>query len=63
MYNILLEFGIPTKLVSLIETYLNETCSKVRIGKHLSDASSIQNCLKLGDNLSPLVSDCFFYRL
>jgi hypothetical protein len=33
---------------------LNETYSKVRIGKHLSDSFPIQNGLKLGDVLSPL---------
>jgi hypothetical protein len=32
---------------------LNETCSKVRIGKHLSDSFLIQNGLKLGNALSP----------
>jgi hypothetical protein len=36
LYNILIEFGIPLKLVSLIKMCLNETYSKVRIGKHLS---------------------------
>jgi hypothetical protein len=34
---------------------LNETYSKVRIGKHLSDSFPIQNCLKQGDALSPLL--------
>jgi hypothetical protein len=34
---------------------LNETYSKVRIGKHLSDSSPIQNGLKQGDALSPLL--------
>jgi hypothetical protein len=32
---------------------LNETYSKVRIGKHLSDSFLIQNDLKEGDALSP----------
>jgi hypothetical protein len=39
LYNILIEFGIPMKLVRLIKICLNETYSKVRIGKHLSDSS------------------------
>jgi hypothetical protein len=30
---------------------LNETCSKVHIGKHLSGAFPIQNGLKQGDTL------------
>jgi hypothetical protein len=34
---------------------LNETYSKVRIGKHLSDSFPIQNGLKQGDALSPLI--------
>jgi hypothetical protein len=34
---------------------LNETYSKVRIGKHLSDSFPIQNGLKQGDGLSPLL--------
>jgi hypothetical protein len=43
------------KLVRLIKMCLNETYSKVRIGKHLSDSFPIQNCLKQGDALSPLL--------
>jgi hypothetical protein len=35
--------------------YLNETYSKVRIGKHLSDAFPNQNGLRQGDSLSPLL--------
>jgi hypothetical protein len=34
---------------------LNETYSKVRIGKQLSDIFPIQNGLKQGDALSPLL--------
>jgi hypothetical protein len=34
---------------------LNETYSKVHIGKHLSRTFSIQNALKQGDALSPLL--------
>jgi hypothetical protein len=46
LYNILIEFGVPMKLVRLINMSLNETYSKVRIGKHLSDSFPIQNGLK-----------------
>jgi hypothetical protein len=42
------------KLVKLIKMCLNETYSKVCIGKHLSDSFPIQNGLKL-DALSPLL--------
>jgi hypothetical protein len=54
MYNILIEFEVPMKLVRLIKMCLNETYSKVRIGKHLSDSFPIQNGLKEGDAQSPL---------
>jgi hypothetical protein len=43
------------KLVRLNKMCLNETYSKVRIGKHLPDSFLIQNGLKLGDALSPLL--------
>jgi hypothetical protein len=35
LYNILIEFDIPVKLVRLIKMCLNETYSRVRVGKHL----------------------------
>jgi hypothetical protein len=43
------------KLVRLIKMCLNETYSKVRIGKHLPDSFPIPNGLKQGDALSPLL--------
>jgi hypothetical protein len=43
------------KLVRLIKMCLNNTYNKVRIGKHLSDSFPIQNGLKQGDALSPLL--------
>jgi hypothetical protein len=52
--NILLEFGLPMKLVMLINICLNEPYSKVCTGKHLSDKFPIQNGLKQGDALLPL---------
>jgi hypothetical protein len=39
----------------LIKMCLNETYNKFCIGKHLSDNFPIQNGLKLGDALSPLL--------
>jgi hypothetical protein len=54
LYSILTESGVPMKLVRLIKMCLNDTYSKVRIGKHLSDNFPIQNGLKQGDALSPL---------
>jgi hypothetical protein len=37
LYNILIEFGVCMKLVTPIKICLNETYSKVRIRKHLSN--------------------------
>jgi hypothetical protein len=56
MYNILIEFGVPMKLVRVIKMCLNETYSKVRIGRHLSDSFPIQNGLNA---LSPLLFNFF----
>jgi hypothetical protein len=52
---IVIEFGIPRKLVGLIKMCLNETYSTVRIDKNLSDKFSTENGLKQGDALSPLL--------
>ena len=53
MYNILIEFGIPMKLVRLIKMCLNEAYSRVRVGKNLM--FSIRNGLKQGAAVSPLL--------
>jgi hypothetical protein len=45
------------KLVSWMKMCLNETCSKVRIGRLLSDSFPIKNGPKQGDVLSPLLFD------
>jgi hypothetical protein len=46
LYNILIEVGIPVSLGSLIKISLNETYSKVCVGRSLSDAVPFQNGLK-----------------
>jgi hypothetical protein len=55
LYNILTEFVIPTKLFRLIEMCLNASYIKVCIGKYFYDMFPIQNGLKQGDALSPLL--------
>jgi hypothetical protein len=55
LYNILIEFGVPMKLVKLIKMCLNETYSIVRIGKHLSYSFPLQNDLNVGGALSSLL--------
>jgi hypothetical protein len=49
LYNIVIEFGIPRKLVRLIKMCLAETYNRVRVGRNLSDRYSIRNVLKQGD--------------
>jgi hypothetical protein len=51
LYNILIEFGIPRKMVRLIKICLSETYSRVRVGKNLSERFPIRNGLKQGDAL------------
>jgi hypothetical protein len=50
------EFGIPMKLVRLIKMCLNETYSRIQVGKNLYDKFPIRNGLKQ-DVLLPLVSN------
>jgi hypothetical protein len=49
LYNNTIEFGIPNKVVGLIKICLNETYSRFRIDKNLSDKFTVQNGLKQGD--------------
>jgi hypothetical protein len=55
LYSILIEFRMPRKQVRVIKICLNETYSRVHIGKYQSDKFPIQNGLKHGDALSPLL--------
>jgi hypothetical protein len=43
LYNILIECGIPMKLVRLIKMCLTETYSRVRVDKYLSGMFSVRN--------------------
>jgi hypothetical protein len=47
--------GIPMKFVMQTKMCLNETHSKFLICRHLSDSFPIQNGLKQGEALSPLL--------
>jgi len=49
LYKILIEFGIPRKLVRLIKMSMTGTYSRVRVGKNASDRFPIRNGLKQGD--------------
>ena len=58
MYNILNEFGIPMKMVWPTKMCLNDTYSRVQVGKHLSDVFLIRNALKQGEVLTLLLFNC-----
>jgi len=51
--NILIELGIPMKLLTLIKMFLNATYSTVCVGKYLSDTFPTKIGLKKGNALSP----------
>ena len=55
MFNMLIESGSPTKLINLIKLCLSEACSRVQVGKHLSEMFPIKNGLRQGDALSLLL--------
>jgi len=48
LYNILIEFGNPMKLVRLIKMCLTEMYSRVQVDKSLSDMFPVRNGLKQG---------------
>ena len=54
LYDILIKFGVPKKLVGLIKACLDGTQSKVRIGNYLPSSFWIENGLEQGDVLSIL---------
>jgi hypothetical protein len=55
LYKILIEFGIPRKLVRLIKMSLTETYSRVLAGKNVSDRFPTRNGMKQGDAVSPIL--------
>jgi len=55
LYNILTEFGIPMKLLRLVNVHLTETYGRVWVGKNLSYMFPSRNDLNQGDALSPLL--------
>jgi hypothetical protein len=62
LYDILIEFAIPLRLVRLANISLTESYSGVRVGKNLSDMFPIRNGLKQEDALSsPLLNFALEY--
>jgi hypothetical protein len=63
LYSVLIVFGIPRKLVVIIEICLSETYSTVRVGKNLPDKFPVQSGLKQGDALSPFFQSVLKYAI
>jgi len=55
LYNILIEFGIPVKLVRIIKMCLSEIYNRVWVGKYLPDMFPVRNGSKQGDAESQLL--------
>jgi len=55
LYSVLIQFGIPMKVVRLIRMCLNEIYCRVGIDKYLSDMFPIKNILKQVGALLPLL--------
>jgi len=58
LYITAIQFDILMNLVLQLKMCLNETYSRVRVGKNLSDMFPIRNGLKQRDALSPLLFNC-----
>jgi hypothetical protein len=54
LYNILIGFGIPMKLIRLIKMFLTEMYSRVRVSKNMPGMFPVRNGLKQGGALSLL---------
>jgi hypothetical protein len=55
LYNILIDFGIPKKMVRLIKMSWTENYSRDCVVKNLFEMFPIRKGLKQGDALSPLL--------
>jgi len=55
LYNIMEEFGIPNKLVTLTKMFMEGKKYQVRVDSTLSEAFTVETSLKQGNALSPLL--------
>ena len=58
LYITAIQLDIHINLVLQLKMWLNETYSRIRAGKNLSDKFPVTNGLKQGDDLSPLLFNC-----
>ena len=55
LFDIMNEFGIPTKLITLTKATLTDTRCKILVDKTLFDSFSIETGLRQGDKLSTIL--------
>ncbi|XP_060518453.1 uncharacterized protein LOC132697176 [Cylas formicarius] len=55
LWEVMEELGFPKKLIRLTQICINGAKNKVRIGQELSDIFEVNNGLKQGDAISPLL--------
>ena len=60
LYNILIEFDITMNVVKQIKMCVDETYTRVQVGKNLSGMFPIRNGLKQGGALMPLLFNFAF---
>lgn len=53
LWDALITFGIPTKIMKMIKLCMNKTRCKVRFNQHMSDEFEVKTGLRQGDALSP----------
>lgn len=53
LYNVMEDFGIPKKLVTLAKMCMEDTQYKIRVGHTISEAFEVSTGLKQGYSLSP----------
>ena len=63
LYDILIKFGVPKKLVGLFKTCIHGTQIKVRIRNYLSSSFPSENGFKQGYALSPLFNFALGYAI
>ncbi|KAL4152688.1 hypothetical protein QTP88_000521 [Uroleucon formosanum] len=55
LWDTLITFGIPAKIVKMIKLCMNKTRCKVRFNQHISDEFEVKTGLRQGDALSPIL--------
>lgn len=53
LYKILLELGIPPKVIRLVRMIMSDVRSKMKINQELTDDFEVSRGLKQGDGLAP----------